>query len=200
MVGVNFRHLGQVDIFDLLGLNPFDSHLGSEQLRKAYRRVMLVAHPDKTGQTVKATQLNRLRDFLLNFDPHCGQIRPRIAELFRRGRDGWVSTWNPWLNPNDPGFWQPITAYSSRGHIPRPAVASKPGSSASNPIVIDGPEVGAQAPPAAGSSNRKGNFRTRTKSHRRCRKHRRSEYHPSQESKWRPAPYADESDTAMGWS
>jgi hypothetical protein len=76
---------------------------------------------------------------------------------------------------------------------------TKPGSSASNPIVIDAPEIGAPSLPPVGSSNPKvisGGCRngSGTKPRRRRRKRQFSEYHPSRASRWRPAPYADQSD------
>src|SRR5216117_936595 len=103
MVGVNFRHLEEVDIFNLLGLNPSDARVGGlKLLRKAYRRALIVAHPDRTGQNDKAQQLSLLREFLCDFDSCDSRVGPRFDELFRRGWRGWVSNWNPWLNPNDP--------------------------------------------------------------------------------------------------
>jgi hypothetical protein len=55
MVGINFRHLEEVDIFNLLGLNPSDARAGGlKLLRKAYRRVLVIAHPDRTRQKEKA--------------------------------------------------------------------------------------------------------------------------------------------------
>jgi len=248
------------------------------------------AHPNRTRDNAKAVQLNELKEFLCDFDPDSPHIWRRIAELFRRGKDGrasssrghvprptvasplarpgsspsnpividapgvgapaslpvgpsnrkgktragtelrrqcrnrrssyypsrapirvkdgWASTWNPWLNPRDPAFQRPVLECGrhpiscGRGHVPHPTPASaltKPGSSPSNPIVIDALEIGGTASLAVGSLNRKGKPRIRTKL---CRQHRnhRSSYHPSQASGWRPAPYADQSDTDLGWS
>ncbi|KAF2240903.1 hypothetical protein BU26DRAFT_202101 [Trematosphaeria pertusa] len=75
MVGVDFPNLRQVDIFDLLGLDPYalqnlTPEAQLEDIRRAYRRVMLVSHPDKAVENDdgKATLLNVLKDFLCNFD------------------------------------------------------------------------------------------------------------------------------------
>jgi hypothetical protein len=64
MVGVNFRHLEKVDIFNLLGLDPFEAKtrgLDLKSLQNAYIRVMLVAGQDRTGMKYKAQQLNVLK-------------------------------------------------------------------------------------------------------------------------------------------
>ncbi|KAI9766167.1 MAG: hypothetical protein M1840_006734 [Geoglossum simile] len=234
------------DIFDLLGLDP-NRDQDVEQLKKAYRRAMLVTHPDKTannpkktGDNAKAVQLNELKEFLCDFDPGSPRIWRRVAELFRRGKDGRAS--------------------SSRGHghVPRPTPAgtlAKPGSSPSNPIVI-APGIGAPASLPVGPPNRNGKPRARTELRRQrrsrrssyypsqasirgkdgssplnpiiidapgigapaslavdplnrkgiraklCqrRRNRRSSYYPSRASEWRPAPYADQSDSDLGWN
>ena len=229
MVGVGHRGLEGVDIFDLLGLDPFDfSNFKPfdflepsllrvqevQQLKRAYRRLLLITHPDRAinhsgwkGDIAKFEQLSQLNEFLFQFNTSYPPIWCRIVELFRRGKDGWVSTWNPRLELDDPGFWKPTPAYMryssgcGRGHIPRPTPASalaKPGSSPFNPIVIDALEIGAPASLAVGPLNRKGKPRIRTKPCRQ-RRNRRSSYHPSRASEWRPAPYADQSDTDLGW-
>ncbi|KAI9770853.1 MAG: hypothetical protein M1839_003016 [Geoglossum umbratile] len=221
MVGVDHRGLEDVDTFDLLGLDPFDfsnfkpfdflepslSRVQEvQQLKKAYRRLSLITHPDRKGDIAKFKQLSQLNEFLFQFNTSCPSIWRRIAELFRRGKDGWASTWNPRLKLDDPGFRKPTPAYirysSGRGrgrsHVRRPTPASalaKPGSSPSNPIVIDALEIGAPAPLAVDPLNRK---RIKTKLCQR-RRNRRSSYHPSRASKWRPAPYADQSDSDLGW-
>ncbi|KAH0563235.1 hypothetical protein GP486_002203 [Trichoglossum hirsutum] len=185
MAGVSFQDLEQVDIFDLLSLDPSGKNEDPKQLRKAYKKAMFAVHPDKTGPNIKATQLNQLKEFLCDFDASDCRIGHRIEELFRRGK------------------------HHSRGRdrVSRSMLArrlarrlAKPGSSSWNPIVIDTPEIGAPAPPAVSSSNPKEKCKTRTKQHRRCRDRWFSEYHPSRESEWRPAPYADQSDTEVGWS
>ncbi|KAI9768252.1 MAG: hypothetical protein M1840_005082 [Geoglossum simile] len=190
MVGISYRSLEQIDIFGLLGLNP-NGYPDVRQLKNAYKRAMLVSHPDKiatnpnrTGDNTKAVQLNELKEFLCDFDPDSPYIWRRISELFRRGKDGRTSS------------------SRGRGYVPRPTSAStlaKPGSSPSNPIVIDAPEIGAPAFLPVGPPNHKGKTRARTEL-RRQRRNRRSSYHPSQASGWRPAPYADQSDTDLGWS
>ncbi|KAI9782266.1 MAG: hypothetical protein M1839_005380 [Geoglossum umbratile] len=189
MVGVSYRSLEQIDIFGLLGLDP-NRDYDVIQLKNAYRRAMLVNHPDKAaanpnraGDNAKVIQLNDLKEFLCNFDPDSPHIWRRVAELFRRGKDGRASS------------------SRGRGHVPRPTSAStlaKPGSSPSNPIVIDAPGIGAPASLPVGPPNRKGKTRARTKL-RRQRRSRRSSYHPSRASEWRPAPYADQSDSDLGW-
>ncbi|KAI9770365.1 MAG: hypothetical protein M1839_003207 [Geoglossum umbratile] len=186
MVGVGHRGLEDVDIFDLLGLDP-NGDQDVRQLKKAYRRAMLVTHPDKTainpnrtGDNAKVVQLNEVKEFLCDFDPDSPHIWRRVAELFRRGKYGRASS------------------SRGRGHVPRPTPASalaKPGSSPSNPIVIDALEIGAPASLVVDPLNRKG---IRTKLCRR-RRNRRSSYYPSRASEWRPAPYADQSDSDLGW-
>ncbi|KAI9864840.1 MAG: hypothetical protein M1813_002610 [Trichoglossum hirsutum] len=249
MVGVNFRHLEDVDIFNLLGLDPFEAKtrgLDPKSLRNAYLRVMLVAHQDRTGRKYEAQQLNVLKEFLCGFDWRDSRLPDRIHELIREGIHGWKSTWNPWLHPNHSGFHKPIPTYQrrsrgcgrvphslsastptqpgsslanpifidasmigaptpppngkcrsrGRNRVPHPRSAnplSRPGSSRLNPIVIDAPGVAGPAPPAFSPSNSKGRCRAGIKLRRR-RNRRFSEYHPSRESQWRPAPYPDQSD------
>ncbi|KAI9855638.1 MAG: hypothetical protein M1813_009684 [Trichoglossum hirsutum] len=178
MVGVSFQNLERVDIFNLLGLDPSDRDGNPKRLQKAYKRAMIAVHPDKTGQNVKATHLNQLKEYLYDFDARDCRIGPRIEELFRRGRHS-----------------------RGRGCVSRSMLArrlAKPGSSLSNPIVIDAPEIGAPDPPAVGPSNPRRKYKTKTKPRRRCHNRRSSEYRPSRASKWRPAPYADQSDTDLG--
>src|SRR5579862_7163995 len=168
MVGVGYQGLEDVDIFHILGLNPSDFpdfKLSDflepspvrvqqvQQLKGAYKRLWVITHPDKAinrpdrkGDITKFQQLSQLNEFLLQFNTSCPSIWRRIAELFRRGKDG---------------FRKPAPAYvpcssgrgRGRGHVPRPTPASalaKPGSSPSNPIVIDALEICA---PAVGSPN-----------------------------------------------
>ncbi|KAI9773292.1 MAG: hypothetical protein M1839_002152 [Geoglossum umbratile] len=218
MVGVDHQGLEDVVIFDLPSLDPFDfSNLKPfdflkpslsrvqevQQLKRAYRKLSLITHPDWKGDIAKFKQISQFNEFLFQFNTSCPSIWRRIAELFRRGKDSWASTWNPRLKSDDPGFRKPTPAYihysSSRGHVRCPTLASalaKPGSLPSNPIVIDALEIGALAFLAVGPLNRKG---TRTKLRRRCR-NRRSSYYPSRAPEWRPAPYADQSDPDLGWN
>jgi hypothetical protein len=150
MVGVDYFHLHDVDIFNLLGLDPYIP-LGQsyesilKTIRTAYLRAMLVAHPDKTkGGPETAKELNMLKDFLFDFDHSHIAAWSRVNQLVERGLSGWVSNWNPWLHPNLPGFHEPIPAYSRRFILPktltsvrRRLTVSETGSSPSNPIVLD---------------------------------------------------------------
>ncbi|KAI9776693.1 MAG: hypothetical protein M1839_009420 [Geoglossum umbratile] len=196
MVGVGHRGLEDVDIFDLLGLDPFDfsnfkpfdflepsvSRVQEvQQLKKAYRRLSLITHPDRKGDIAKFKQLSQLNEYLFRFNTSCPLIWRRIAELFRRGKDGWSGR--------------------CRGYVLRPNPASilaEPGSSPSNPIVIDALEIEAPASLPVGLPSPKGKSRTRAKVRQR-RHNRRSSYYPSRASGWRPAPYADQSDSDLGW-
>jgi hypothetical protein len=64
MVGVGYRGLEDVDIFDLLGLDPFDFPNFKpsdfleprparvqevQQLKRAYKKLRLITHPDRGG-------------------------------------------------------------------------------------------------------------------------------------------------------
>ncbi|KAI9767648.1 MAG: hypothetical protein M1840_005519 [Geoglossum simile] len=196
MVGVGHPGLEDVDIFDLLGLDPFDfsnfkpfdfpepglSRVQEVQrLKKGYKRLSLITHPDRKGDIAKFKQLSQLNEYLLRFNTSCPLIWRRIAELFRRGKDGWRGR--------------------GRGHVPRPTPASafaKPGSSPSNPIVIDALEIGAPASLAVDPLNRNG-IRAKLCQRHRNRRNRRSSYYPSRASELRPAPYADQSDSDLGW-
>jgi hypothetical protein len=126
----------------------------------------------------------------LQFNTSCPSIWRRIAELFRRGKDGFRKAAPAYVR---------CSSGRGRGHVPRPTPASalaKPGSSPSNPIVIDALEICA---PAVGSPNPKGKPRIKTKL-RWQRRNCRSSCYPSRASDWRPAPYADQSDTDLGWN
>lgn len=207
MVGVPFRGLRKVDIFDLLGLDPYELRLHRKEnpighlrtLRKAWRRSILLLHPDKHSDHEKSkfrqkTQhLVDLRDYLSEFDHN--KLKPiRIKELILDGRRSWRSTWNPWLKPDNPEFWKPIHSYSqrskkaSRSSVPTTSpITSQPGSSYENPIVVDAAMLN--------DTNGESRKRQATKSRRRRRRPKRSTYHPLQASRWRPAPYTGESDT-----
>jgi hypothetical protein len=205
MVGVGYRGLEDVDIFDLFGLNPsdFPNFKPSDflkpsparvqevqQLKRACKRLRFITHPDKAinhlnrkGDITKFQQLSQLNEFLLQFNTSCPSIWRRIAELYRRGKEG---------------FRKHYSSGRGRGHVPRPTPASalaKPGSSPSNPIVIDALEI---CTLVVGSPGHKGKHRIKTKL-RYQRRNRRSSYHPSRASEWRPAPYADQSDSDLGW-
>ncbi|KAJ9655778.1 hypothetical protein H2201_008728 [Coniosporium apollinis] len=95
MVGVSFRHLEEVDIFNLLGLDLYELQdwileKKLKKLRIAYLRGMRVAHPDKTQtkEHFKAQQLNTLKEYLYGFDQQEPEIVPRIKELFCKGKEG----------------------------------------------------------------------------------------------------------------
>jgi hypothetical protein len=49
--------------------------------RQAYRRAIIVEHPDKMGQNNKDQQLNLFKEFLCDFKLHDTQIRCRTAGL-----------------------------------------------------------------------------------------------------------------------
>ncbi|KAI9866793.1 MAG: hypothetical protein M1813_000735 [Trichoglossum hirsutum] len=202
MVGVGHRGLEDADIFDLLGLDPFNfsNFKLFDFLEPSLSRVQEVQQLKKAseGDIAKFKQLSQLNEYLFRFNTSCPFIWRRIAELFRRGKDGWASTWNSRLKLDDLGFQKPTPAYirysSGRGrgrsHVRRPTSASalaKPGSSPFNPIVINALEIGAPAPLAVGPLNCKG---IKTKLYQR-RRNRRSSYYPSRASKWHPALYAD---------
>jgi hypothetical protein len=89
MVGVGHPGLEDVDIFDLLGLDPFDfsnfklfdfpvPDLSRVQevrrLKKAYRRLSLITHPDQNGDIAKFKQLSQLNKYLLRFNTSCPSI------------------------------------------------------------------------------------------------------------------------------
>ena len=90
MVGVASAHLDHVDIFNLLGLDPYKLRSQPHQsilgvVRKAYRKVMLIAHPDKAKNGHKTAQhLNILKNFLFNFDSSHAGIPSRVTELVER--------------------------------------------------------------------------------------------------------------------
>ena len=83
MVGVGYRGLEDVDIFDLLDLNPsdFPNFEPSEfpeaslariqevqQLKGAYKRLRFISHPDWKGDITKFQQLSQLYELLLQFN------------------------------------------------------------------------------------------------------------------------------------
>jgi hypothetical protein len=91
MVGITSTHLKDVDIFNLLGLDPYglqnhSSKSALKEIQRACRRVMLVAHPDKANDGPEiAQQLNILKDLLYNFDSRHANISLRVTELVKRG-------------------------------------------------------------------------------------------------------------------
>jgi curved DNA-binding protein CbpA len=180
--------LEDVDIFDLLDLDPrkLRSHsIGHilKVLRAAYRRAALIAHPDKdpTKGSETIQRLNGLKDFLSDFDKH--QIDPRrVTGLVKKGCEGRSSRGNPQR------AWKRLRPQEN---------ALQAGSSPSNPIVLDAPEILA---PYTRQEHDEGN--AKSKRRQRCRTRYRSDekaYHPSRSSQWRPAPYADESDIESVW-
>lgn len=200
MVGVDFPNLHNVDLFNLLGLDPF---AGGElkDFRRAWARVMKILHPDKGGDEVKTQQLNLFKEYLWGHDMGEIEQMSRFSELVRRGPKRWESTWNPWVDPQHPDFSRPIPAYTQRfalGRHDREAnTIFRPGSSPSKLTTVrrlaDGRQSRGKRHKAAkaGRDRRRRNKRPPTLDSRW--------YHPSRESKWRPAAYADESDVESVW-
>ncbi|KAF2258063.1 hypothetical protein CC78DRAFT_151024 [Lojkania enalia] len=188
MAEATYSLLENVNIFDLLDLDPRKLRSYSighilKELRTAYRRAALIAHPDKdlTKGPETIQRLNGLKDFLSDFDTH--QVDPRrVTGLVERGCIGRLSTRNP------QGAW--------KKHRPQ-ANALQAGSSPSNPIVLDALEISA---PYTRQEHDEGNAKTKRRRRRRTR-YRSDEkaYHPSRSPQWRPAPYTDESDIESVW-
>ncbi|KAF2182661.1 hypothetical protein K469DRAFT_690764 [Zopfia rhizophila CBS 207.26] len=189
MVGVAFSLLEDVDIFDLLGLDPSKLRHSSiertlKEVRNAYLRVMLIAHPDKAGAKGHevAQRLNALKEFLCGFDK-CRVNPDRVIELVEKGCQGWVPRWNRRfaLNNSD------IRIASFERHTTKmpQRTTSIPGSSRSNPIVLDASGISAVSPEQKPQESRtiRPCGRRRTRPHLDKRTH-----HRSQSSSRHPAP------------
>ncbi|KAH8726689.1 hypothetical protein GQ44DRAFT_152292 [Phaeosphaeriaceae sp. PMI808] len=205
MDGVSYSFFEDVDIFSLLALDPHHLRHHSietilKEIRKAYLKTMLIVHTDRTRTTnpKPAQRLNALKDFLGNFNNR-GVVPERATELVERGCQNQSSTPDPRLNRKTP--------------VPR-RTASQPGSSPSNPIILDAPGISTTFHPSSPSNSialginaatpeQGHNGSKRTARHRRERRtHQRpteKAYRLSRGSRWVPAPYADESDIESVW-
>jgi hypothetical protein len=151
--------LENVNIFGLLHLDPRKLRNHSighivKELRTAYRKAALIAHPDKDPTKGHETiqYLNGLKDFLSDFDEH--QVDPhRVIGLVERGCKGRASKWN------SQRAWKRLRPQAN---------ALRAGSSPSNPIVLDAPEISA---PHTRQEHDEGNAKTERRQRRRTRYH-----------------------------
>ncbi|KAH7111050.1 hypothetical protein B0J11DRAFT_585924 [Dendryphion nanum] len=135
MSGTSYGAFTSVNIFCLLALNPHQlldcsTETALAKFRIAYRKAMLRLHTDKTRNKnpEPAQQLNSFKDFLDNFSLENGFVPDRIADLVWRG-------------------CQDQHLMSCR--LETPVVRQKPsqpGSSPSNPIILDAPELKTSSP------------------------------------------------------
>ncbi|MCJ1391144.1 Cyclin-dependent kinase 11A [Xylographa bjoerkii] len=113
MVGIPSRPDLQFDLFDALGLDPA-TPITPSVIQKAWRRVNLQIHPDKT---VAATyipafptypQARQAKDYLLAEEKRATDAQTCIQTALAHGRAGYRSTWNPWATPNTAAVLKPI--------------------------------------------------------------------------------------------
>lgn len=74
-VSRDFEDLGRVSPYELLGVSP---GAGTADVNRAYRRLVLTAHPDRGGDEASLKRLNLAREVLLD--------RSRRAEVDQRLR------------------------------------------------------------------------------------------------------------------
>ncbi|PVH91710.1 hypothetical protein DM02DRAFT_703151 [Periconia macrospinosa] len=157
MADAIYSILEEVNIFGLLDLDPRKLRNHSvayivKELRTAYRKAALIAHPDKdpTKGLETIQYLNRLKDFLSNFDEH--QVNPtRVTRLVERGCKGRAS------RRKSQRAWKSLRPQAN---------ALRAGSSPSNPIFLDVPEISA---PHTRQEHKEGNAKTEHRQRRRTR-------------------------------
>lgn len=128
MTQVNPLPFATVDLFGLLGINPhklrgLSNKRVLKELRQGYYRAMLTVHPDKdrSGSVEAAQQLNALKDTLRGFD--AAQVHPdMVTGLVEKGCQECALRRD---------------RQSTRDNRILRQAASQPGSSPSNPIVLD---------------------------------------------------------------
>ncbi|KAF2685028.1 hypothetical protein K458DRAFT_387920 [Lentithecium fluviatile CBS 122367] len=207
MVGICYGSFKNVDVFGLLELDPrhflgLPNDTILKNFRVAFRKRMLCLHPDR-NKVSKATnlelsqQLLGLKEYLCDFknaDPAivtrlvkngCKYRRSTGAHRNRKTPAPRRTTSQPGSSPSNP------VCLDTRGT----STTSDLGSS-SNPIVIDAFPINA-APSEEGRKERKPTGHR--KKHRTCRRWKGKDYDPSPGFKWRPAPYADQSDIESVW-